>query len=86
MNQEDKNIKLYFEALKLEKEGNWDEAHAIVQRIETSDAAWIHAYLHRKEGDNWNADYWYKQAGKEFFVGIFEEEWNSLWDYFMKKK
>ena len=43
--------------------GNWDEAHKIVQDEETADAAWVHAYLHRVEGDLGNAGYWYRRAG-----------------------
>ncbi len=42
--------------------GNWDVAHEIVQEIDSMQAAWIHAYLHRVEGDLNNAKYWYKRA------------------------
>ena len=42
--------------------GNWDTAHEIVQEIDSLEAAWIHAYLHRVEGDMPNAKYWYKRA------------------------
>ena len=44
--------------------GNWDAAHKIVQDEQTTEAAWVHAYLHRVEGDLGNAGYWYRQAGK----------------------
>ena len=43
---------------------NWEIAHNIVQDIETKTAYWIHAYLHRLEGDLNNAEYWYKRANK----------------------
>ncbi len=76
------DFKIYREALQAEKNGNWDEAHRIVQDIHTSEAAWIHAYLHRKEGDQWNADYWYRRAQKPSFKGTLEEEWELLWSYF----
>ena len=44
---------------------NWDMAHNLVQDINTETAAWIHAYLHRVEGDIANADYWYNRARKD---------------------
>ena len=68
-------------ALYWDKQGDWDRAHQIVQEINTSDAAWVHAYLHRKEGDKWNANYWYSRANKTFFNNSLEEEWDLLWNY-----
>ena len=44
--------------------GEWDKAHEIVQDEDDADAAWVHAYLHRVEGDLGNAGYWYRRAGK----------------------
>lgn len=44
--------------------GEWDRAHAIVQDAPGPDAAWVHAHLHRVEGDNGNAAYWYRRAGR----------------------
>ncbi len=44
--------------------GDWHGAHAIVQDDPSPDAAWIHAHLHRIEGDEMNARYWYRRAGK----------------------
>ncbi len=73
---------IYLEALKAEKNGNWDKSHELIQDIESEDAAWIHAYLHRKEGDQWNAGYWYRRASKPVFQGSLEEEWQQLWDHF----
>lgn len=46
--------------------GDWDTAHSIVQVMADINAMWIHAYLHRKEPDEWNAKYWYRRAGKPF--------------------
>jgi hypothetical protein len=46
--------------------GDWDTAHSIVQRMSDTNAMWIHAYLHRKEPDIWNAKYWYRNAGKPY--------------------
>jgi hypothetical protein len=58
--------------------GDWHKAHNIAQDIETPAGAWVHAYLHRKEGDIWNADYWYRRAGKTRPEGTLEEEWEQL--------
>ncbi|QBA65625.1 hypothetical protein EQY75_07455 [Muriicola soli] len=52
------------QALWWDAKGDWEKAHALVDNRNTLLAQWIHAYLHRKEGDLWNADYWYKKAGK----------------------
>jgi hypothetical protein len=58
--------------------GNWDEAHRIVGDVETKDAAWVHAYLHRKEGDPGNAAYWYDRAGKTVASDSLEAEWTRI--------
>jgi hypothetical protein len=55
--------------------GGWDAAHKLVQDETTTDAAWVHAYLHRVEGDLSNAGYWYRQAGKPVATGSLETEW-----------
>ncbi len=57
---------------------NWKRAHQIVQNIESADSAWIHAYLHRKEGDLGNARYWYSRAGREPFTLLLEKEWEQI--------
>jgi hypothetical protein len=58
--------------------GNWNEAHKIAQDLGTADAAWVHAYLHRVEGDLGNAGYWYRQAGKPVATGSLEAEWEQM--------
>jgi len=58
--------------------GQWDQAHKIVQDEATADAAWVHAYLHRVEGDLGNAGYWYRQAGKPAASGSLETEWERI--------
>jgi len=58
--------------------GDWQRAHTVVQDLETRDAAWVHAYLHRKEGDASNARYWYGRAGQPVFRGSLEEEWAQI--------
>jgi len=71
-------LSLWFDA-----KGNWDKAHEIVQDDNSRDAAWIHAYLHRKEGDDWNAGYWYRKAGKDHCRSTLEKEWEDLVKYFL---
>ncbi len=58
--------------------GEWDAAHAVAQEIENPDGAWVHAYLHRKEGDLGNAGYWYRQAGRPAAEGSLEAEWTAI--------
>ncbi len=65
-------------ALWHEARGNWDRAHQIVQSEGGQAAARVHAYLHRREGDLSNADYWYSRAGAERPRGPLEKEWESL--------
>ena len=72
-------------ALYWDKLAEWDKAHQIVQEINSTDAAWVHAYLHRKEGDKWNANYWYTRAGKPFCNLPLEDEWEDLWEHFQSE-
>jgi hypothetical protein len=58
--------------------GDWSKAHAMVQDDEGVDAAWVHAYLHRVDGDLGNAGYWYRQAGKPVASGPVEAEWDRV--------
>ena len=58
--------------------GDWDEAHRLAQEIETRDGAWVHAYLHRKEGDVGNAGYWYQQAGQPVASDSLQSEWQRI--------
>ena len=58
--------------------GDWDAAHKIVQDEDTREAAWVHAYLHRVEGDLGNAGYWYRQAGQPAAKDSLEVEWERI--------
>jgi hypothetical protein len=58
--------------------GRWDDAHRIVQDESSRDAAWVHAYLHRVEGDLGNAGYWYRQAGQPVAQDALETEWQRI--------
>ena len=62
--------------------GDWKQAHDLVDGLSGADAAWVHAYLHRKEGDIWNADYWYARTKKTRPACSLEEEWESLVTHF----
>ncbi len=68
-------------ALELDRDGDWDSAHKIVQGIESIDSYWIHAYLHRKEGDLGNSNYWYNRAKKAMPEYDLDQEWNELYEY-----
>lgn len=58
--------------------GDWDQAHKIVQDESDRDSAWVHAYLHRVEGDLGNAGYWYRQAGQPVAKDTLEAEWARI--------
>jgi hypothetical protein len=66
------------EALWWAAKGDWDKAHKIVMDDEGREAAWVHAYLHRVEGDLPNAGYWYRTAGKPVATGALEAEWATV--------
>ena len=65
-------------ALWLDGKGDWAAAHGTVDDLETTDAARVHAYIHRKEGDLDNARYWYSRAGATPFTGSLDDEWAEL--------
>src|SRR5882724_845303 len=58
--------------------GEWEKAHTIVMNDESAEAAWVHAYLHRVEGDLPNAGYWYRAAGRSVEKGPLETEWSTI--------
>ncbi|MDQ3395918.1 MAG: hypothetical protein M3512_17680 [Bacteroidota bacterium] len=66
------------EALWFEKKGDWDAAHDISQDVNTLEGAWVHAYLHRKEGDIGNASYWYARAGRKMPEVSLDDEWEVI--------
>jgi hypothetical protein len=61
-------------ALWFDFRNDWERAHETIHSAEDRASAWVHAYLHRKEGDLWNARYWYRIAGKRPAGGAFDEE------------
>jgi hypothetical protein len=58
--------------------GDWTRAHESAQQDEGRDGSWVHAYLHRKEGDQSNAAYWYNRAGKSVWREPLDAEWISI--------
>jgi hypothetical protein len=66
------------QALLHDANGDWESAHNCAQDDHSELGSWMHAYLHRKEGDIGNARYWYSQAGCSVFPGTLEEEWIAL--------
>ena len=72
------DIPMLLQALLLDGVGDWDSAHKIAQNVFTKDGSWVHAYLHRKEGDRSNAAYWYSNAGRKMPESMLEEEWEEI--------
>lgn len=68
------------EALEKLQAGDWDAAHKIVQRYGDELSMLIHAHLHRIEGDNSNAAWWYRRAGHSPSTQAVEQEWQVLYD------
>lgn len=65
-------------ALWWDAKGDWTRAHATVDDLSTPQGMAVHAYLHRKEGADWNADYWYNRAGRRFHRPTLEAEREAL--------
>jgi hypothetical protein len=66
------------QALWLDARDDWEGAHEAAQRTDDDRGAWVHAYLHRKEGDAGNAAYWYRRAGRAVCRQTLDEEWASI--------
>lgn len=66
------------QALWHDARGDWGRAHECAQGETSRDGAWVHAYLHRKEGDEGNAGYWYARGGRKFPAISFEAEWAQI--------
>ena len=72
------NLNPALQSLWYDGKDNWDMSHDIAQEIHDNNGSWIHAYLHRKEGDIWNADYWYRRAGRKRPSVSLEAEWEHI--------
>ncbi len=73
-----KGLTLAMQALWWDAKGDWGKAHECAQAEEDEAGAWVHAYLHRKEGDLANAGYWYRRAGKAAATMPLAEEWEAI--------
>jgi hypothetical protein len=76
--QPDPALPALLQALWYEAHGDWERAHKITQKQDTDDAAWVHAYLHRREGDLGNARYWYRRSGRDEPASSLEDEWRLI--------
>jgi len=72
------DLSVPLQALWWDAKGDWARAHSLVDELETAEGMAVHAYLHRKEGVTWNADYWYNRAGRQFHRPALEDEWAAL--------
>jgi len=72
------DVSVYLASLWYAGTGDWSKAHNLVDSLEDSTACWVHAYLHRKEGDIGNADYWYRKAGRKRPDVSLETEWETI--------
>ncbi len=73
-----KDLSLPLQALWYDAKGDWHTAHDLINDLEDKSSAWVHAYLHRKEGDIGNAGYWYRRAGKSPSTLSLKDEWTEL--------
>ena len=73
-----KNLSGSLLALWYDANDNWEQAHSIAQQVPDPEGAWVHAYLHRVEGDLSNAQYWYKRAQQPVCQSKLSEEWESI--------
>lgn len=71
-------VNIYLQALWYDAKGDWHKAHSLVDSLHDETACWVHAYLHRKEGDLGNAGYWYRHAGKNMPVVNLQQEWEQI--------
>jgi hypothetical protein len=73
-----KAVSAALQALWWAKKGDWEKAHRITMDDRSREAAWVHAYLHRVEGDDGNAGYWYRQAQRRPATGPLDVEWEAM--------
>jgi hypothetical protein len=79
-------LSLPLAALWWDAKGDWTRAHESAQQDEGPTGAWVHAYLHRKEGDLSNAGYWYGRAGKRPANMSLDEEWTAIVNTLLQEK
>jgi hypothetical protein len=79
------SLSLALQSLWYNAKGDWNKAHELAQKDGGVSGAWVHAYLHRKEGNASNARYWYVQAGKPVNSGLIEEERTAISEELLAK-
>jgi hypothetical protein len=77
-------ISLALQALWWDAKGGWDRSHELAQQRDDAAGMRVHAYLHRKEGDQGNAAYWYRRCRIAPFTGSLEQEWEALVEQFLR--
>ncbi len=77
-NRPPSGLSLALQSLWQDAKGDWDTAHKLAQAQNDQVGAWVHAYLHRWEGDNANAGYWYSRAGRSASSQPLEVEWAEI--------
>jgi hypothetical protein len=80
------SLPIALQALWYDKKGDWNTAHEIVQNASDADSAWVHAYLHRQEGDISNACYWYKRSNQPESKVELHKEWEQIASFLLNKE
>jgi hypothetical protein len=80
------SLSFCLQSLWYDSKEDWERAHELCQKDGGTDGSWVHAYLHRKEGDQSNAQYWYAKAGKTKPSGSLEEERKSIVEVLVKNE
>lgn len=83
LDQPANNLPVQLKSLWYDAKGDWHKAHAEVDQLDDRPSAWVHAYLHRKEGDIGNANYWYRKAGQAPANVSLQAEWEQLVVHFL---
>ena len=71
-------VNIYLQAMWYDAKDDWHKAHSLVDSLHDETACWVHAYLHRKEGDLGNAGYWYRSANKQMPAVSLQQEWEQI--------
>ncbi|MBX2901086.1 MAG: hypothetical protein KF775_15640 [Cyclobacteriaceae bacterium] len=71
-------VAVLLQAMWYQGKGDWERAHNLAQDVHTPDGSWIHAYLHRVEGDTSNARYWYHRANRKMPDVSLKDEWDEI--------
>ena len=77
-NKPQKGMSLSLEAMWYQAKGNWEEAHSLAQSDKSPAGSWVHAFLHRVEGDLGNAAYWYRLADRPVCTSSLDDEWEEI--------